>query len=89
MSRPHLRVADVLRSHWPEYVRRHPVEPQVRKVMGHLRDCRSAALGGHLHRCDQCGGEIPVYNSCRGKKGVSPVFRGYSLCIPRLTLVHE
>jgi len=67
MSRPHLRVADVLRSHWPEYVRRHSVEPHARKVMGHLRDCRSAALGGHLHRCDQCGGEIPVYNSCRDR----------------------
>lgn len=67
MNRPHLRVADVLRSHWPEHVRRHPVEPQVRKVMGHLRDCRSAALGGHLHRCDHCGSEIPLYNSCRDR----------------------
>jgi hypothetical protein len=35
--------------------------------MGHLRDCRSAALGGHLHRCDRCGGEVPVYNSCRDR----------------------
>ena len=35
--------------------------------MGHLRDCRSAVLGGHLHRCGNCGGEIPVYNSCRDR----------------------
>lgn len=67
MSRPHLRVADVLKQHWPEYCRRHPVESHARKVMGHLRDCRSAALGGHLHRCNHCGGEIPVYNSCRDR----------------------
>jgi hypothetical protein len=67
MGRPHLRVADVLKQHWPEYCRRHPVEAHARKVMGHLRDCRSAVLGGHLHRCDHCGGEVPVYNSCRDR----------------------
>ena len=67
MSRPHLRVADVLRTYWPEFCRRHPVESHVRKVMGHLRDCRSAALGGHLHRCNRCGGEVPVYNSCQDR----------------------
>ena len=67
MARPRLRVADVLKQHWPEFCRRHPVEAHARKVMGHLRDCRSAALGGHLHRCDHCGGEVPVYNSCRDR----------------------
>jgi hypothetical protein len=67
VSRPHLRVADVLKQHWPEYRRGHPVESHAGKVMGHLRDCRSAALGGHLHRCDNCGTEIPVYNSCRDR----------------------
>lgn len=67
MGRPHLRVADVLKQHWPEYCRRHPMESHARKVMGHLRDCRSAALGGHLHRCEHCGGEVPVYNSCRDR----------------------
>jgi len=67
VSRPHLRVADVLKQHWPEYRRGHPVESHAGKVMGHLRDCRSAALGGHLHRCDHCGGEVPVYNSCRDR----------------------
>ena len=67
MRRPRLRVADVLKQHWPEYCREHPVEAHARKVMGHLRDCRSAALGGHLYRCDHCGGEIPVYNSCQDR----------------------
>jgi hypothetical protein len=67
MSSPHLRVADVLKQHWPEFGRRHPVESHARKVMGHLRDCRSAALGGHLHRCDRCGGEVPLYNSCQDR----------------------
>lgn len=67
MSRPHLRVADVLKQHWPEYCRQHSVESHARKVMGHLRDCRSAVMGGHLHRCENCDAEIPVYNSCQDR----------------------
>jgi hypothetical protein len=67
VERPRLRVADVLKRHWPEFVRRHPVESHVRKVMGHLRDCRTAALGGRLQCCDGCGTQVPVYNSCRDR----------------------
>jgi hypothetical protein len=67
MARPHLRVADVLKKHWHEFSRRQPVESHARKVMGHIRDCRSAVLGGHLHRCNHCGGEVPVYNSCQDR----------------------
>jgi hypothetical protein len=29
--------------------------------------CRTAALGGHLERCDRCAHERPVYNSCRNR----------------------
>jgi hypothetical protein len=29
--------------------------------------CRTAALGGHRQRCDHCGRENPVYNSCRNR----------------------
>lgn len=29
--------------------------------------CRTAALGGHLQRCDACGFERPAYNSCRNR----------------------
>ena len=35
-----------------------------RRVLRALIACRTAALGGHLERCDQCGYERPVYNSC-------------------------
>lgn len=67
MSRSHLRVADVLKQHWSEFCRNHPVESHVRKVMDHLRDCRSAVMGGHLHRCTSCDAELPVYNSCQDR----------------------
>jgi len=32
-----------------------------------LEGCRTAALGSHLERCDQCGFERPAYNSCRNR----------------------
>jgi hypothetical protein len=64
MSGSRLRVADVLRRHGAEYDRAHPTAPHQRKAMRHLVACRTAALGGHLHRCERCGAEVPVYNSC-------------------------
>ncbi len=35
--------------------------------MRNLRDCRTAALGGHLQQCDRCGHRIISYNSCRNR----------------------
>jgi hypothetical protein len=36
-------------------------------VLSALGRCRTAALGGHLYRCDHCGAEHPAYNSCRSR----------------------
>lgn len=35
--------------------------------MKELALCRTAALGGHLEQCDQCGHRQPSYNSCRNR----------------------
>lgn len=67
MSRPHLRVADVFRSHWREYRRDHPVATHPGRVVRHLMECRTAAMGGHLYRCEACGRDVPRYNSCRDR----------------------
>ncbi len=37
------------------------------RVVSALIACRTAALGGHLRRCDSCGHESPLYNSCRNR----------------------
>jgi hypothetical protein len=37
------------------------------RVVHALTSCRTAALGGHQQRCDHCGRENPVYNSCRNR----------------------
>jgi len=67
MNRPHLRVADVFRSHWKSYRDTHSVAMHTAKVVRHIISCRTASLGGHLHRCDTCGNEVPLYNSCHDR----------------------
>jgi hypothetical protein len=39
------------------------------KVMSAIEDCRTAALGGHVARCenDACGHTVIAYNSCRNR----------------------
>ncbi len=67
MARPRLRVRDVFREHWHEYERTHKISPAQRKAAGHITDCRTAELGGHLYECEECGREVPLYNSCRDR----------------------
>jgi hypothetical protein len=62
-----LRVADVIRSCWEAYNRAQRLPPHVAKAVRHILSCRTAALGGHIHVCDHCGSEVPMYNSCQDR----------------------
>ena len=69
MDRPKLEVADVFRRYGEAYREKHGASmsaPQ-RRVMTAIEVCRTAALGGHLERCDQCGHERNCFNSCRDR----------------------
>ena len=57
-------VAEAIRRHGEAFLRTHAASAEVRRLMAVLPLCRTAALGGHLHRCDHCGHEEPRYNSC-------------------------
>jgi hypothetical protein len=64
-----LEVADIFRIHgpgWREAQRGHLSLAQL-KVMSAIEQCRSAALGGHVLRCEGCGTEQVSYNSCRNR----------------------
>jgi hypothetical protein len=37
------------------------------KVMSAIERCRTAALGGHVERCEKCSHTIIAYNSCRNR----------------------
>ena len=71
MAQPALEVADILRDHgpaWREANRGHVSLDQL-KVMGAIERCRTAALGGHVARCENaaCGHTEIAYNSCRNR----------------------
>ena len=69
MRRPRLEVADVFRHHGADWRRAnagHVSLAQLR-VMSAIEQCRSAALGGHVERCEGCGHSRIAYNSCRDR----------------------
>ena len=69
VSRLALEVADIFRTHGPAWrvsQRGHLSLGQL-KVMSAIEQCRSAALGGHVLRCDGCNQVEISYNSCRNR----------------------
>src|SRR6202162_447972 len=69
MSRPPLGVADATRAAGPAYRAReacHLSLGQLR-VMSAIEACRTAALGGHVMRCEDCAHIDIAYNSCRNR----------------------
>jgi Putative transposase/Transposase zinc-binding domain len=64
---PAFEVADVFRRFGPAYRQAHAdslARGQLR-AMSAIELCRTAALGGHVERCDTCGHQRISYNSCR------------------------
>jgi Transposase zinc-binding domain len=69
MARPGLEVADIFRGHgtaWRDANRGHVSLDQL-KVMSAIESCRTAALGGHVARCEDCAHSVIAYNSCRNR----------------------
>src|SRR5437773_991891 len=66
MDRPKLEVADIFRRYGEAYRQQHDgsLSTAQRRVMTAIEVCRTAALGGHLERCDCCNYERPCYDSC-------------------------
>ena len=64
--RPSLEVADIFRCYGPQYRQTHgaALSQAQRRVMRSIESCRTAALGGHVERCDTCGHHRIAYNSC-------------------------
>src|SRR5512133_2172898 len=69
MDRPQFEVADIFRRYGADYRLQHGASLSVaqRRVMTAIEVCRTAALGGHLEQCDQCGHERNAYNSCANR----------------------
>jgi hypothetical protein len=69
VRRPSLEVAEVFHHHgaaWRKANAGHLSLGQL-QVMSAIEHCRSAALGGHVERCEDCGHSRIAYNSCRNR----------------------
>jgi hypothetical protein len=69
VSRPKLEVADIFRDNgaaWRSANAGHVSLDQL-KVMSAIERYRTAALGGHVERCEKCSHTIIAYNSCRNR----------------------
>jgi len=69
VGRAALEVADIFRTHGPtwRHAQRGHLSLGQLKAMSAIEQCRSAALGGHVLRCEGCGTEQIAYNSCRNR----------------------
>ncbi len=62
-----VEVADILRGHIAEYQKNYLLLPEQYKIVHNLLSCRTSKLGGHIEKCDNCGTERILYNSCRNR----------------------
>jgi hypothetical protein len=69
VARPALEVADIFRADGPAWRRANAghVSLGQLKVMSAIERCRTAALGGHVARCEKCEHIDIAYNSCRNR----------------------
>ncbi|MEO6718022.1 MAG: IS91 family transposase [Novosphingobium sp.] len=67
--RADFEVADIFRSVEPGYRAAHAGHLSLHhlKVMSAIETCRTAALGGHVEACEDCGHWRVAYNSCRNR----------------------
>jgi hypothetical protein len=69
VPRPALEVADIFRGYGPAWRRANAGHLSLGqlKVMSAVENCRTAALGGHVTRCEDCAYTTIAYNSCRNR----------------------
>ena len=66
MPHPALEVAEIFRTHGAAWRAAHAghISLGQLKVMSAIEACRTAALGGHVERCERCARTQIAYNSC-------------------------
>lgn len=65
--KPTLELARVIERFGKEFDNQHAPNAYIKRALGALLRCRTAALGGHIDKCDTCGHVRISYNSCRNR----------------------
>ncbi len=60
-------IADIVRGHRTELEQARCLSREQKRVLTDIAQCRTAILGGHLDRCEDCDWQQPSYNSCRNR----------------------
>jgi Transposase zinc-binding domain/Putative transposase len=58
---------NIMELHGEAYVKSKKLPSNILKALYSIKDCRTAALGGHVYECDECGETKISYNSCRNR----------------------
>src|SRR6516225_3031040 len=69
MTAPELELGDIFRLHGPAYLTRFgaSLSREQKQALKAIAACRTAALGGYVEQCDQCGYQKIAYCSCRNR----------------------
>ena len=69
MTAPALELGDIFRLHGPAYLTRFgaSLSREQKQALRAIAACRTAALGGYVEQCDQCGYQKIAYCSCRNR----------------------
>ena len=62
-----LELAHILHKHIGDYQNQYRLWPEHKKIVSDLLNCRTAHLGGHVDRCDNCATLRIIYHSCRNR----------------------
>lgn len=57
----------IIELHGEAYTKSKKLPSNILKALYSIKDCRTAALGGHVYECDECGETKISYNSCRNR----------------------
>jgi hypothetical protein len=60
-------LAGFFRRFGPDYLERTRLSPEQARVLRHLIECRTAAMGGYVDTCDHCARSWDVFHSCRDR----------------------
>ncbi len=62
-----VELADVFNTHAISYMKKNRLSKAQYKSVNAIRNCRTAAIGGNVQRCNCCSAEFNTYNSCRNR----------------------
>lgn len=66
-KRQQTELADIFHTHLDDYFKSNQLCPVQKKAYQAIAQCRSAAMGGHINQCTNCGNRQQAYNSCRNR----------------------